>query len=314
MPREAPLRVWGSNSAARTTSPASPLTPPANATPTNAPPCTVPSAPGSRTAGPSARPRPQNRHALDPLWLQQSDQIQLVSKEDLMDDNPGLVLDDLDALALTFGGPLAASANAGGDFPQPELVVSNGTPTTQNEWWPNMVDPISIAAGLGSILIRWWRSCLRCRCPWHSRRPRHRSSPRRCRCHSLRGHEARRQKPPPSQPQPPPVQSPVGSQTSNRLRSRPQFPRRSRSPDLRPTCRRHLLAGTITHGQPHCHGLSQPHRRHRAATIRRPPPAAPLQQPSGSRTGTSAAGPSFLAAGAAASTNNISGTKSLLGQ
>lgn len=45
-----------------------------------------------------------------------SDQIQLVSKEDLMDDNPSLVLDDLDALALTFGGPVARNAWAGGEF------------------------------------------------------------------------------------------------------------------------------------------------------------------------------------------------------
>lgn len=52
------------------------------------------------------------------------DEIQLVSKEDLMDENPNLVLDDLDALALTFGGPLAASANAGGEFPhKPEILT-----------------------------------------------------------------------------------------------------------------------------------------------------------------------------------------------
>ncbi len=56
------------------------------------------------------------------------DQIQLVSKEDLMDENPGLVLDDLDALALTFGGPLAASAHAGGDFPHEPIVVSEFDP------------------------------------------------------------------------------------------------------------------------------------------------------------------------------------------
>lgn len=42
------------------------------------------------------------------------DEIQLVSKEDLMDENPGLVLDDLDALFCTFAGPLAVNANAGG--------------------------------------------------------------------------------------------------------------------------------------------------------------------------------------------------------
>lgn len=43
------------------------------------------------------------------------DEIQLVSKEDLLEDNPGLILDDLDALALTFGGPLAKNRNAGGE-------------------------------------------------------------------------------------------------------------------------------------------------------------------------------------------------------
>ena len=50
------------------------------------------------------------------------DEIQLVSKEDLMEDNPNLVLDDLDALALTFGGPLAKNAWAGGDHPKKPLV------------------------------------------------------------------------------------------------------------------------------------------------------------------------------------------------
>ena len=44
------------------------------------------------------------------------DEIQLVSKEDLLEDNPNLVLDDLDALALTFGGPLARNPNAGSEF------------------------------------------------------------------------------------------------------------------------------------------------------------------------------------------------------
>lgn len=65
-----------------------------------------------------------------------SDQIQLVSKEDLMDENSGLVLDDLDALALTFGGPLAASDLAGGEFPHKDLVVT--------EWDP--LDPERMAA------------------------------------------------------------------------------------------------------------------------------------------------------------------------
>ncbi len=45
------------------------------------------------------------------------DQIQLVAKEDIMEDNPGILLDDLDAFVLTFGGPLARNADAGGDHP-----------------------------------------------------------------------------------------------------------------------------------------------------------------------------------------------------
>lgn len=35
------------------------------------------------------------------------DEIQLVAKEEILADNPGLLLDDLDALCLTFGGPIA---------------------------------------------------------------------------------------------------------------------------------------------------------------------------------------------------------------
>lgn len=64
------------------------------------------------------------------------DQIQLVSKEDLMEDNPNLILDDLDALALTFGGPLAPNAWAGGEGPHKDLI--------QTEWDP--YDPERIAA------------------------------------------------------------------------------------------------------------------------------------------------------------------------
>lgn len=47
------------------------------------------------------------------------DEIQLVSKEDLIKDNKAaeLILDDADALALTFGGLLAANPNAGGEHP-----------------------------------------------------------------------------------------------------------------------------------------------------------------------------------------------------
>lgn len=46
------------------------------------------------------------------------DEILLVSKEDLMEDNPGLILDDLDAFVLTFGGPLATNSRAGGEHPR----------------------------------------------------------------------------------------------------------------------------------------------------------------------------------------------------
>jgi hypothetical protein len=49
------------------------------------------------------------------------DEIQLVSKEDLLDENPDLDLDTLDALALTFGGPLHRNAFAGGDHPHPAV-------------------------------------------------------------------------------------------------------------------------------------------------------------------------------------------------
>jgi len=56
------------------------------------------------------------------------DEIQLISKEDLLEEHPGLLLDDLDALCLTFGGPLAANANAGREGPQPVLHVSEYDP------------------------------------------------------------------------------------------------------------------------------------------------------------------------------------------
>jgi hypothetical protein len=56
------------------------------------------------------------------------DQIQLISKEDLMDTNPNLVLDDLDALALTFGGPIAPSIAAGGEGPHKPIVETEWDP------------------------------------------------------------------------------------------------------------------------------------------------------------------------------------------
>ena len=45
------------------------------------------------------------------------DEILLTAKEELLDENPDLDLDTLDALCLTFGGPLTRNANAGGDHP-----------------------------------------------------------------------------------------------------------------------------------------------------------------------------------------------------
>lgn len=43
------------------------------------------------------------------------DEIQLISKEDLLEENPDLELDDLDALFCTFGGPLQRNHNAGSE-------------------------------------------------------------------------------------------------------------------------------------------------------------------------------------------------------
>jgi hypothetical protein len=60
-----------------------------------------------------------------------NDEIILVSKEDLLLDNPGLVLDDLDALCLTFGGPLAPNPYAGREGPQPQLHVSEYDPFSE---------------------------------------------------------------------------------------------------------------------------------------------------------------------------------------
>jgi hypothetical protein len=57
-----------------------------------------------------------------------NDEILLVSKEDLMEDNPGLILDDLDALCLTFAGPLAPHPGAGREGPQVEIHVSEYNP------------------------------------------------------------------------------------------------------------------------------------------------------------------------------------------
>lgn len=65
------------------------------------------------------------------------DEIQLVSKEDIIEDNPGILLDDLDALFCTFGGPLARNAQAGGDHP-------HSPPQAEHEYDP--FDPKRMAA------------------------------------------------------------------------------------------------------------------------------------------------------------------------
>ena len=56
------------------------------------------------------------------------DEIQLVSKEDILDENPDIMLDDVDALALTFAYPLAAHAAAGGDYPAKPQVEHEYNP------------------------------------------------------------------------------------------------------------------------------------------------------------------------------------------
>ena len=56
------------------------------------------------------------------------DEIILTSKEDLLDENPELELDELDALVLTFGGPLARNPMAGGEHPHKPMVESEYDP------------------------------------------------------------------------------------------------------------------------------------------------------------------------------------------
>ena len=52
------------------------------------------------------------------------DEIILMSKEDIMEENPDITLDDIDALVLTFAYPLAAHANAGREGPkQPDVLT-----------------------------------------------------------------------------------------------------------------------------------------------------------------------------------------------
>lgn len=56
------------------------------------------------------------------------DEIQLESKEDILDEHPDILLDDLDALVLTFAYPLAAHAYAGGEHPAKPLIEHEYNP------------------------------------------------------------------------------------------------------------------------------------------------------------------------------------------
>jgi hypothetical protein len=70
-------------------------------------------------------PSPELRKAMLAIryTFNKKDEIQLVSKEDLMEDDADLDLDTLDALALTFGGPISRTEQrAGGDHPHKPLV------------------------------------------------------------------------------------------------------------------------------------------------------------------------------------------------
>jgi len=56
------------------------------------------------------------------------DEIVLMSKEDIMEENPDIMLDDVDALALTFAYPLAPHAEAGGLHPHKPPVETEYDP------------------------------------------------------------------------------------------------------------------------------------------------------------------------------------------
>lgn len=56
------------------------------------------------------------------------DEIQLTPKEEILNEFPDIDLDSLDAFVLTFGGPLSANDNAGGDYPHKSLVVTDWNP------------------------------------------------------------------------------------------------------------------------------------------------------------------------------------------
>jgi len=74
-------------------------------------------------------PDPELKSALLAIrYTFKKDEILLVSKEDILDENPNILIDDVDALALTFAYPLAAHAGAGGDHPKAPLVESEYDP------------------------------------------------------------------------------------------------------------------------------------------------------------------------------------------
>jgi hypothetical protein len=56
------------------------------------------------------------------------DEIILMSKEDIMEENPNISLDDVDAWVLTFAYPLAAHAEAGGLGPKRPIVETEYNP------------------------------------------------------------------------------------------------------------------------------------------------------------------------------------------
>lgn len=64
--------------------------------------------------------------------LNKRDEIQLLSKEDLIKDNPDLELDDIDAFVLTFAHALNQSDTAGGDHPHDPPVKSDYDPFSKD--------------------------------------------------------------------------------------------------------------------------------------------------------------------------------------
>jgi hypothetical protein len=56
------------------------------------------------------------------------DEILLEAKEDILDANPDIIIDDVDAFVLTFAYPLASHAYAGGDHPHKPMVESEYDP------------------------------------------------------------------------------------------------------------------------------------------------------------------------------------------